>query len=196
LRILIFVGLAFLVSPRTLAAQAKPAGAERVWLELGLGGSRQDPACDGCAQRSKMGGPSASLAGGITITPRFGVAAQLREFAEFSFDYSHSATYIVGLAQYSRAGTDWLTVNAGLGYGAQSGDEPPYGDNGGGAVVVAGIAMRLPSASTFALTLNVDWMKSITGNVQTTSGQGGSSYRPLLFTIDLGLNIAGSGVSQ
>ena len=136
-----------------------------------------------------MGGPSASLSFGLTITPRFGVALLGRAFSEFSFDYSHGASYYIGLAQW--APVPGITLNAGLGLGKQSGDQPPDGDNGSGTVVAGGVAIRLPSKSAFGLALNADWIKTVSGTVQTASGQG-SSYRPLLFTVGLGLNIAGS----
>ncbi|HEY7236802.1 MAG TPA: hypothetical protein VH539_21760 [Gemmatimonadaceae bacterium] len=178
----------------TLAGQAQPAGPQRVWVELGLGGSAQTPNCDGCFQTVRMGGPSASLALGLTITPSFGVALLGRAFAEISFDYSHSASYFVGLAQW--APVPGITLNAGLGEGQQHGDDPPYGDNGSGAVVAAGVAIRLPSKSTFGLTLNADWIKSVSGTLRTASGQPGSSYRPLLFTVGLGLNIASANMSN
>lgn len=182
-----------LIAARSLSAQALPAGPQRVWFELGVGGATQHPNCSGCAQKTGMGGPTASAALGATITPRFGVAALVREFAEFSFEESHSANYVIGLGQYllNRGDAVGITVNAGLGYGAQHGDQAPYGDNGGGLVLAGGWAMRMPSTTTFALTLDFDLMKSVSGKVRTTTGPG-SSYHPLLFTIALGLNIAGS----
>jgi hypothetical protein len=176
------------VTPAVVHAQAPPLGAHRPWIELGLGGSRQDAYCAGCVQHT-IGGPSASLSLGATLTDRFGVALLLRKFSEFSWDQSHDADYFVGLAQYSiRPG---ITLNGGLGYGAQHGDDAPYGDNGSGTVIAGGVAFRFPERSTFGLTLNVDWMKSVSGTVRTLSGPG-SSYHPLLFTVGLGLNLAGS----
>jgi hypothetical protein len=191
---LLVIPFALLVSASTLAAQAQPAGPQHLWVELGLGVSRQDPNCDGCVQQTRMGGPSASLSVGLTITPRFGVALLGRAFSEFSFDYSHSASYFVGLAQWSPA--PGVTLNGGLGQGAQHGDHPPDGDNGNGSVVAGGIAFRLPSKTAFGLTLNFDGIKSLSGTLRTASGQPGSSYRPLLLTIGLGLNIAATIAPQ
>ena len=181
------------IAARSLTAQTRPDGAQRVWLELQLGGSSMSPNCAGCAQQSRFGGPSATAALGATITPRFGVAVLYREFDEFSFDYSHSGHYTVAFGQYL-LNPDQLvgvTINGGLGYGTQHGDEPPYGDNGGGPVLAGGLGFRLPTASTFAFTLNFDLMKTLSGNLRTPAGHG-STYQPLLFTIGLGLNIAGS----
>jgi hypothetical protein len=136
-----------------------------------------------------MGGPTASLSFGATITPRFGIAVLLRKFAEFSFEASHEANYYVALAQYSPS--PGLTLNGGLGHSSQFGGDPSYGDSGSGAVLGGGIAVRLPATSTFGLTLNVDWLKTVSGAARMRFDQPGTSYRPLLFTIGLGLNLAG-----
>src|SRR4051812_20152904 len=181
------------LAPRT-EAQAPADGAQRIWFELGLGGSRQDPNCTGCEQRSAIGGPSASLAAGITVTPRFGVGVLAREFSEFSFEHSHSGTYYIGLAQFTPGPRQFIVFNAGVGVGQQHGDHPPYGDNGNGTVAAAGIALRVPSGSTFGLTLTADFIKSMTGTVRTAPGQVGSSYWPLLFTVGLGLNITSESI--
>jgi hypothetical protein len=184
MRLLVFILCSALVSSRISAAQALPLGAHRPWIELGLGGSRQDAYCDGCIQHT-IGGPSVSLAVGTTFTDRFGAGLLLRKFVELSWDESHWANYVVGLAQYSI----WpgLTLNGGLGYGAQHGDHPPYGDNGSGMVIGGGVALRLWPKTAASLTLNADWMKSVSGTVRTL-GSPGSSYHPLLFTLGLGLN--------
>ena len=183
--------LAILISAllplQTLGAQAPPLGAHRPWIELGLGGSSEAANCASCYQK-KMGGPTASLSFGATITPRFGLAVLLRSFAEFSFEASHDANYVVGLAQYSP--TPGLMLNGGLGYGSQFGGDRPYNDSGSGAVLGGGIALRLPPTSILGLTLNVDWLKTVSGTARMRSNQLGTSYRPLLFTIGLGLNIA------
>ena len=189
MRLLVLILSAALVPSRMLAAQAPPVGAHRPWLELGLGGSRQDAFCDGCIQH-RIGGPTGSLAVGTTVTDRFGVGLLVRKFSEFSFDYSHAASYVVGLAQYSIG--FGLTLNGGLGYGAQHGDRPPDGDNGSGMVVVGGVAWRLAPKSALGLTLNADYMKTVTGTLSTLGSAPGSSYRPLLFTLGLGLNVATS----
>ena len=184
--------LSALVASRTLAAQALPLGEHRPWIEVGLGGSNQDPSCAACRQPGRMGGPSASLSMGVTMTQSFGVAILLRKFTEFSFEYGHDANYLVGLAQYSPY--PGIILNGGLGTGSQNGDHPPYGDNGSGTVVSGGIALRFPEKSTFGLTVTLDWIKTVSGTLRT-AGQPGSSYRPLLFTLGLGLNIAGSSDS-
>jgi len=190
MRLLGLILCSALVPPGILAAQAPPLGAHRPWIELGLGASRQDAYCDHCVQHT-IGGPSASLAIGVTLTERFGVGVLGRKFGEFSWDQKHSADYVVGLAQYSiKPG---LTLNGGLGYGAQHGVRPPYGDdNGSGMVVAGGVAWRLAPKSAFGLTLNADYMKTVTGTLSTLGSLPGSSYRPLLFTLGLGLNVATS----
>ena len=173
----------------SIAAQARPEGPWRPWIELGLGGSRQDPHCADCAQRTAIGGPTATAAIGLTVTGRLGFAVVGRAFSEFSFENSHSATYYLALAQFSPAPP--LTLNAGLGTSAQHGDHPPDGDNAAGAAVAAGLALRLPAHSTFGLTLDVDWIRTVSGTLRTASGLPGSSYRPTLFTIGLGISLAG-----
>jgi hypothetical protein len=188
MRFLVLILFSALVPSQTLAAQAMPLGAHRPWVELGLGGSSQDPNCAGCFQKPRIGGATASLSIGTTITQHFGIALLVHKFSEFSFEWSHDADYIVGLAQFSHE--PGLTFNGGLGTGSQRGDDPPEGDNGSGTVIGGGIAWRLPSKSTFGLTLTADWMKSVSGSVRTKSGQQGSSYRPLLITLGLGLNLA------
>jgi hypothetical protein len=174
---------------RILSAQALPLGAHRPWIELGLGSSREAANCASCYQQ-KVGGPAASLSFGETITPRFGLAVLLRTFTEFDFENTHDANYVVALAQYSPAPA--LTLNGGLGFGSQFGDDPPYSDRGTGAVIGGGIALRLPPTSTVGLTLNADWLKTVSGTARSRSDQAGTSYRPLLFTIGLGLNLAAS----
>ena len=77
----------------SVAAQARPEGPLRPWIQLGLGGSQQYPHCARCEQPMMIGGPTATLAVGLTLTPRLGIAVLGREFSEFSFDFSHSATY-------------------------------------------------------------------------------------------------------
>lgn len=178
----------------SIAAQARPEGQLRPWIELGLGGARQDPHCANCAQRTTMGGPTATAAIGLTVTRHLGFAVVGRAFSEFSFDNSHSATYYLALAQYSPAPP--LTLNAGLGTSAQHGDDTSYGDNGTGAAVAAGVALRLPAHTTFGLALDVDWIKTVSGTRRTASGLQGSSYRPMLFTIGLGLSIAGDPIDS
>jgi hypothetical protein len=172
-------------------AQAPADGGQRIWFELGLGGSRQDPNCTACAQQSAVGGISATIAAGLTITPRFGIAVLGRKFDEFSFETSHDATYVIGLAQLAPAPQRFIVFNLGIGSGIQHGDNPPYGDNGRGTVVAGGLALRVPSSSTFGLTLTADLIKSMTGALRTVSGRPSSSYRPVLLTIGLGLNISG-----
>jgi len=174
------------VTPSAVRAQALPLGAHRQSMEVGLAGSRQDSYCAGCVQHT-IGGPAVSLSLGTTLTDRFGIALLLRKFVEFSWENGHAANYVVGLAQYSP--TPGLTLNGGVGYGAQHGADPPSGDNGSGAVIGGGVALRHTARSTVGLTLNIDWMKSVTGRVRTLSGPG-SSYHPLLFTVGLGVNMA------
>ena len=108
-----------------------------------------------------------------------------------SFEYSHAATYYLALAQLHTRPAAPYRVRASSGVGQQHGDQEPYGDNGSGTVAAAGVALRVPSGSIFGLTLTADLVKSMTGTVTRASGQAGSSYRPLLLTIGLGLNIAG-----
>jgi hypothetical protein len=136
-----------------------------------------------------------SIATGLTITPRFGVGVLARQFLEFSYENSHSGTYYLALAQFTPGPRRFMVLNAGLGVGQQHGDQPPNGDNGNGTVAAVGIALRAPPSSVFGLTVTADLIKSITGRVSTATGQSGSSYRPLLLTIGLGLNIAGEAVT-
>jgi hypothetical protein len=130
----------------------------------------------------------------MTLTRRVGLAVVGREFSEFSFENSHSATYFLALAQYSLAPP--LTLNAGLGSSAQHGDHAPYGDNGAGAAIAAGLSLRFPTQSTFGLALNVDWIQTVSGTLRTASEVPGSSYRPRLFTIGLGVNLAGDALQH
>jgi hypothetical protein len=106
--------------------------------------------------------------------------------SSWSWDKGHSANYVVGLAHYSIE--FGLTFNGGLGYGAQRGDDPPNGDTGSGMVIGGGVALRLSPKTRNSLTLNADWMKSMSGTVRTLGIRPGSSYHPLLFTLGLGLN--------
>ena len=188
----LLIVVAAVACTRSLAAQASPEGPRRLWFELGLGASRQEPHCADCAQPTTIGGPTATAALGLKVTERLGFAVVGRRFTEFSFENSHTATYYLGLAQVSLAPP--LTLNVGLGSSAQDGQDVPYDDNGTGASVAAGFSLRLPSRSTFGLALNVDWIKTVSGTRRTASGLPGSSYRPMLFTIGLGLNIAGDPI--
>jgi hypothetical protein len=42
----------------------------------------------------------------------------------------------------------------------------------------------------FGLALNVDWIKTVTGDLSTAPGQAASTYRPSLLTFGLGVNFA------
>jgi len=53
-----------------------------------------------------------------------------------------------------------------------------------------------PRTERSGLTLDVDWIKTVSGSLRTASGLPGSSYRPSLFTIGLGLNIASDPIER
>ena len=55
----VLILFALLTPASPLAGQAQPDGPQRFWVELGLGGSRQDPNCTACQQKSSIGGPRA-----------------------------------------------------------------------------------------------------------------------------------------
>lgn len=184
--------IALLASPASLGAQAHPATRLAPWIEFGFGRGRLDPDCAGCAQTSSMNQATGSVTLGLTITPRLGVAVLGREFSGWATMLDgHIARYVVVLGQYSPV--PGLTMNVGTGIGEQLGDPPPNGDNGRGSVVAAGLALRLPPARTFGLTLTADLIKTVSGSVKTVAGGVGSSYRPLLLSVGLGVNIAASG---
>jgi hypothetical protein len=188
-------GLAFcaaLLAPVLLGAQARPDGLERPWIELALGGSTMAPNCGACAQRSRIGGPSLTLAAGVTVNPDFGIGLLGREFATLSYDYTHSASYLLAVGQYSPQWGRSVTLDFGFGVGHQQGDNPPYGDNGTGAVLDLGVTLRGPARGIFGLTLNADVLESVSGSLTTLPNQTGSAYHPTLITIGVGLSLAGS----
>ena len=94
--------IAALVPLQILAAQAPPPEAHRPWIELGLGVSKQAANCASCYQK-EMGGPSASLSFGGTITPRFGFAVLLRKFADQAAIAGHRGVEIESPRDFGRA---------------------------------------------------------------------------------------------
>jgi hypothetical protein len=154
-------------------AQARPEAAGRIWGELGIEGARQAPSCRGCVS---LGGPALTVAAGLALPQGFGVALLGRAFQAFSFDYSQGSKYVVALGQYTPPSLALLTLNAGAGWARHRGD-----DNGEGAVLAAGVALRLPARSRVALSVTADAMQTVGGR---------TSYQPQLFSVGLALSIA------
>jgi hypothetical protein len=142
-------------------AQGRPAGDGRIWIELGLGSSRQAGRCQNCIPDASIGGPSLSAAGGVTLGRGFGVALLGREFQELTFDgASFKSSYVVALAQYAPDRVPLLSVNGGAGWARHS----SVSADGSGAVLYAGTALRLPPRSRFAVVVTADVVQSIHGS--------------------------------
>ena len=171
-------------------AQAMPSGAKRAWLELNAGIARQDQNCRGCTLPGTIGGFTAAGAIGLTVTPKVGLAVVARDFTEFSFEYSQTSTYYIALAEYNPVPTLPLTINGGVGAGQHRGDNAPYGNNGSGSVLAAGLALRIPGGRSRAgLTVTADWILSVSGRSTASSGQTTPAH-PSLLALGLGLNVA------
>jgi hypothetical protein len=170
------------------AAQARPAGAGRPWVEFTVGAGREAQNCPFCSRNDNMGGAVGAIAAGLTITPQFGVAVLGRAFSELTFEEhnnGHGSTYLMALGQFSPPTTSWLTLNLGGGYGHHSG-----GNSGAGAAVAVGFALRATGASPLGLTLDASVIQSVTGRAMGSNGQL-TAYRPTLATVGLGLSLAG-----
>lgn len=182
------MALLLLAAPQLLAtAQAMPAGALRPWIEIGLGGTSEHQSCSGCST-AKFGGPTATAAAGLTITPRLGIGLRCRAMDVVSFDYSQGSSAVFALAQYRPDPTfPNLTLNLGLGGSRDYGDDSSPYAKGSGALVTAGVAVRYPSSSLFGFTLAADWSEGV-GSRDDRSGRL-RSYRPSTFTLGIGLNL-------
>jgi hypothetical protein len=170
--------------------QALPAGADRPWVELTVGAGREIQNCPGCARDNRVGGPTATLAGGLTITPQFGIALLARAFTEFTLeqtDNGQGSTYLMAVGQFSPPRASWFTLDAGGGYGHHTGNNV-----GDGAAVSTGFALRATGGSRFGVTLDLSVIQSVTGQTRSaTLGGQSTSYHPTLVSIDLGLSLAG-----
>ena len=137
----------------TVHAQGRPSGDGRIWLELGLAASRLEP---------NIGGPSLTVAGGVTLHRGVGVAVLGRAFDDFSFESSQlHSRYVVALAQYAPPRVSLLSLNAGAGWARHSSSIASNPSNGSGAVLYVGSALRLPARSAVALTVVADVLQPI-----------------------------------
>lgn len=181
--------LCVVLAPATLTAQSQPNGAGRVWLEVGVGGASQAQGCARCVRSTTIGGVEASAAAGMTFSRGLGVAVLLRGFQEITFDATQGSKYVLGLVQYTLPRVPYLTFNAGAGRGAHKGSPVEYANTGSGAVVSAGLALRLPARGRVALGLSSDLIQSISGTRESTDTRH-SPYHPRLFTVGISLSMA------
>ena len=175
-----------------IAAQARPSGAHRPWLELGLGAGREHQNCTGCGSPQISGGVIFTLAGGTTITPSLGVGVEGRAFEEFNLENKgQSSRDLLVVGQYTPPIPGrFTTFDLGAGGGWHFGHGSRTENSGQGAIVSIGFALRVPSPTNVALALTADRIQNITGRT-ATSGGGSTSYRPTLFSVGLGLSLAG-----
>lgn len=179
----------FHLAPLAIAgAQAKPAGVNRPWVELMLGAGDQAQNCSACVRNGSIGGATAGLAGGLTITPQFGIALLGRAFSEITFEENNngqSSSYLMVLGQFSPPTASWFTLSVGGGYGRHSGDNASHG-----AALSTGFALRATGGSPLGLALEVSAIQSLIGHTNGSNGLR-TSYRPTLLTVGLGLSLAG-----
>lgn len=184
--------LCSVVRPDNVQAQSEPEGAGRVWAEVGLGGARQSQGCRGCVLHDPIGGLTVSAAAGISFAHGVGAAVLTRAFQEFSFEYVQGSRYVVGLAQYTPPGTTFVTLNTGAGWGTHHGDSAPYANNGRGAVLAVGLAIRVPAGGRVAMSVSGDVLQSVSGARESAVGGTASRYHPRLVTVSVGLSVASS----
>ena len=177
----LLVGLPLACVATAAPAQARPGGAGRAWGELALGGASQAPRCASCARKSAAAGPVLSAAAGVTLPRGFGLAVLGRAFQEVNFEHSQTSRYVVALGQYAPPGAAALTLSAGAGWGRHRGDSAPYANDGEGAVLAAGVALRLPARPALSASLTADLLQAVGG---------ATAYRPRQLTVGLGLNVA------
>jgi hypothetical protein len=173
--------------PSGARGQARPTGANRIWGELGLGAARQALRCRDCVRIDPIGGPVATAAIGLTLPRGFGVALVGREFDEFDLEFSQGSRYVVGLGQYTPPRVALLTLSAGAGWGHHHGEPSEIAINDRGAVVAAGVALRLPARSRFALSVTADVIQSIGGATMA---------RPRLISGGLALSMASARANE
>jgi hypothetical protein len=133
-----------------------------------------------------------SAAAGISFAHGVGAAVLARAFQEFNFDFVQGSRYVVGLAQYTPPRTTFVTLNAGGGWGTHHGDSAPYANNGRGAVLAVGLAIRVPAGGRVAMSLSGDVLQSVSGARESAGGRTASPYHPRLVTVSIGLSVASS----
>jgi hypothetical protein len=186
----VFLLLCGAMNPDNVVAQSKPEGPGRGWVEVGVGGARQSQGCRACLRHDPIGGLAVSGSLGASFAHGLGAALLIRAFQEFSFDFTQGSRYIVPLVQYSPPRTTFVTVNAGVGWGTHHGDPVPYANNGDGAVLAVGLAVRIPSSGRVALSASGDVLQSVSGTHLSAAGQAASTYHPRLVTVGVGLSVA------
>lgn len=178
-RLLVAAALLAAITP-VARAQSRPTGEHRVYMEAGLGGARQTSGCGRCTPPRAIGGPVLTGAVGLTLPHGFGVALLGRAFQQLDFEESQGSRYVVALGQYTPPRVSPLTLSLGAGWGRHRGEPLDYANNDQGAVVVAGVALRVPARSRVALSVTADAIQSVGG---------ATTYRPRLISGGLSLSI-------
>ena len=188
--------IAIALPTATLAAQTRPSEPWRGWLELDVGGAREDQGCSACLRNDALGGLAFSGAVGLALPNGFGTALVGRAFQEVSYEYSQRSRYLLALAQYSLNAAPWATMNAGVGWGTHQGSSAPYANDGSGAVLGIGLGIRVPASSGLAATVTADWLQSVSGARPAAGGRPESSFHPRLLTIGIGFSAATSRLDE
>ena len=165
-----------------LPAQARPAGASRVWAELGIEANVQTQNCGSCVRHGNSAGPAFSWAVGSTLPSGFGIAIAGRNFQEFSFEHAQHSRFVLLLGQYAPSAFRNLTVNVGAGQAKHDSDPgDTYRNYFNGAVVSGGVALRMPARSRPAFTVNANILKRVGG---------ATDFRPTTFSFGIGFNLS------
>lgn len=109
-----FIALAAaLAAPESIRAQQRTSTLE-LWLAGGLGAGVEREICSRCASPPTASGPYVSLAAGVGLSARLGLAIELLEWGSLEIASRHASVQTVSLAIGSRRGRRIL---AGMGKG-------------------------------------------------------------------------------
>jgi hypothetical protein len=144
-------------------AQGRPLGAGRIWWELGIAAAAEARRCTTCVDNATVGGASLSAVGGVTLPHGLGVALLARAFQQFGFESPLNSRYVVGILQFTPSPAPVLTLNAGAGRGRHTAEQAADPNNGIGAVLYGGAALRVPPRGGLALSITADVLETVDG---------------------------------
>jgi hypothetical protein len=164
-------------------AQGRPSGnSPRLWLEVGVSAGAQARRCVTCGGgTATVGGGSATAAAGVTLPRGFGIGLLGRAFNQFDFESSLQSRYVSVFAQYAPPAVSVLTLNVGGGRGRYSSEPDAASNDGGGTIIYAGAALRVPPRGGLAVSLTADVMQSMDGAPRS---------RPRLLSVGISLGAA------
>ena len=171
-----------ILRPAISDAQARPAGAGRVWTEIAAEMNVQSQQCSTCTRNGNAAGPALSAMVGATLQAGFGLALSGRTFQEFSTEHSQESKYLLVIGQYAPPSISVVSFNLGAGRSWHNGGPTDQHMNEGrSAVISGGVGLRLPPARRAAFTLSANIFKSVGGTAE---------FRPTTFAFGIGFGLS------